>query len=74
MAIAIHSTFLPHDDPEASPTFYRDTLGLEVRNYVGCDEMRWITVGPTDQSATPFVFKLDKTHRVDATHDFRSDQ
>ena len=28
MDITIHSTFLPHDDPEASLAFYRDTLGL----------------------------------------------
>jgi hypothetical protein len=32
MNITIHSTFLPHDDPDASPAFYRDTLGVEVRN------------------------------------------
>jgi Glyoxalase/Bleomycin resistance protein/Dioxygenase superfamily len=32
MIITIHQSFLPHDDPEASLTFYRDTLGFEVRN------------------------------------------
>ena len=32
MDITIHGTFLPHDDPDASLAFYRDTLGLEVRN------------------------------------------
>ena len=35
MDITIHSSFLPHDDPEASLAFYRDTLGFEVRNDVG---------------------------------------
>jgi hypothetical protein len=25
MDITIHSTFLPHDDPDASLAFYRDT-------------------------------------------------
>jgi catechol 2,3-dioxygenase-like lactoylglutathione lyase family enzyme len=30
MDITIHSTFLPHDDPDASPAFYRDTLGIEA--------------------------------------------
>jgi len=29
-AITIHGTFLPHDDPDASLAFYRDTLGFEV--------------------------------------------
>jgi len=31
MDITISSTFLPHDDPDASLAFYRDTLGFEVR-------------------------------------------
>ena len=46
MDITIHSSFLPHTDPEASLAFYRDTLGFEVRNDVGYNGMRWITVGP----------------------------
>ena len=46
MDITVHSTFLPHDDPDASLAFYRDTLGFEVRNDVGYGGMRWITVGP----------------------------
>ena len=46
MDITIHSSFLPHDDPDASLAFYRDTLGFEVRNDVGYSGMRWITVGP----------------------------
>ncbi|MET8825677.1 VOC family protein [Streptomyces sp. NPDC004610] len=49
MDISIHATFLPHDDPEAALAFYRDTLGFEVRNDVGYEGMRWITVGPTGQ-------------------------
>jgi catechol 2,3-dioxygenase-like lactoylglutathione lyase family enzyme len=35
MDITIHSTFLPHNDLDASLAFYRDTLGFEVRNDVG---------------------------------------
>jgi hypothetical protein len=42
-------SFLPHDDPGASPAFYRDTLGFEVRHDVAYGGMRWITVGPADQ-------------------------
>jgi catechol 2,3-dioxygenase-like lactoylglutathione lyase family enzyme len=49
MAITIHMTFLPHNDPDASLAFYRDTLGFEVRNDVGYGGMRWITVGPAGQ-------------------------
>jgi catechol 2,3-dioxygenase-like lactoylglutathione lyase family enzyme len=55
MDITIHGTFLPHDDPEASLAFYRDTLGFEVRNDVGYGGMRWITVGPADQPGTSIL-------------------
>jgi uncharacterized glyoxalase superfamily protein PhnB len=55
MDITIHSTFLPHDDPEASLAFYRDTLGFEVRNDVAYGGMRWITVGPAGQPGTCIV-------------------
>lgn len=46
MDISIHTTFLPHTDPEASLAFYRDLLGWEVRADVGQGTMRWITVAP----------------------------
>jgi uncharacterized glyoxalase superfamily protein PhnB len=55
MDIIIHNTFLPHDDPDASLVFYRDTLGFEVRNDVGGGKMRWITVGPPKQPDTSIV-------------------
>jgi predicted enzyme related to lactoylglutathione lyase len=55
MDITIHSSFLPHDDPDAAVAFYRDTLGFEVRNDVGYKGMRWITVGPAGQPATSIV-------------------
>jgi uncharacterized glyoxalase superfamily protein PhnB len=46
---------LPHDDPEATMTFYRDALGFEVRNDVEYGGMHWITVGPPDQPGTSIV-------------------
>jgi catechol 2,3-dioxygenase-like lactoylglutathione lyase family enzyme len=55
MEITIHASFLPHNDPDASLDFYRDTLGFEVRNDVGYNGMRWITVGPADQPGTSIV-------------------
>ncbi|GAA2162203.1 VOC family protein [Pedococcus bigeumensis] len=55
MDITIHSSFLPHDDPEAALGFYRDVLGFEVRGDVGYQGMRWITVGPTGQPGTSIV-------------------
>jgi uncharacterized glyoxalase superfamily protein PhnB len=55
MDITIYQTFLPHDDPDASLAFYRDTLGFEVRNDVEYGGMHWITVGPPDQAGTSIV-------------------
>jgi catechol 2,3-dioxygenase-like lactoylglutathione lyase family enzyme len=55
MDITIHLTFLPHNDPDASLAFYRDTLGFEVRKDVGYHGMRWITVGPADQPGTSIL-------------------
>ncbi len=52
MDITIHTSVLPHDDPEESVAFYRDALGFEVRQDVGEGKMRWITVGPPDQPDT----------------------
>jgi catechol 2,3-dioxygenase-like lactoylglutathione lyase family enzyme len=55
MDITIHTSFLPHDDPEASVAFYRDTLGFEVRSDVGEGKMRWIVVGPANQPDTSIL-------------------
>ena len=55
MDITINASFLPQDDPDAALTFYRDTLGFEVRNDVGNGKMRWITVGPAGQPGTSIL-------------------
>jgi catechol 2,3-dioxygenase-like lactoylglutathione lyase family enzyme len=55
MDITIHWTFLPHEDADASLSFYRDTLGFEVRKDVGNGTKRWITVGPAGQPGTSIV-------------------
>ncbi len=55
MDITIHHSFLPHTDPDASLAFYRDVLGFEVRNDVGYQGMRWLTVAPPGQPDTSIV-------------------
>ena len=55
MDISIHTTFLPQDDPEAALAFYRDVLGFELRNDVGYQGMRWLTVGPPGQPEVNIV-------------------
>ncbi|NEB80309.1 VOC family protein [Streptomyces sp. SID14478] len=55
--LSIHSSFLPHDDPDAAVAFYRDVLGFEVRADVGSGAMRWITVGPAGQPGVNLVLE-----------------
>ncbi|MFJ9041763.1 VOC family protein [Streptomyces sp. NPDC102406] len=55
MDLTIHTSSLPHDDPDASLAFYRDVLGFEVRSDVGQGRMRWITVGPPGQPDTALL-------------------
>jgi catechol 2,3-dioxygenase-like lactoylglutathione lyase family enzyme len=57
MEPTLSSTFLPHDDPDASLAFYRDTLGFEVRADVGSGKMRWITVGAAGQPDVSIVLE-----------------
>ncbi|GAA5031436.1 VOC family protein [Microbacterium fluvii] len=69
MDITIHSSFLPHTDPDASLAFYRDVLGFEVRLDVGYADMRWITVGPQGQPDTAIVL-----HPPGVGHDISDDE
>lgn len=55
MKISIHYAFLPHTDADEALGFYRDALGFEVRNDVGYDGLRWLTVGPSGQPETSIV-------------------
>ena len=55
MDITIHTSTLPHDDPDASLAFWRDALGFEVRNDVGEGKMRWIRVGAPGQPDTSIL-------------------
>jgi len=55
MAITIHTSSLPHDDPDASLAFWRDAIGFEVRDDFGAGKMRWIRVGPPGQPDTSIL-------------------
>ncbi|MFB7657748.1 MULTISPECIES: VOC family protein [unclassified Streptomyces] len=52
MDLTLHTSSLPHDDPDAALAFYRDVLGFEVRRDVGRGRTRWITVGPAGRPDT----------------------
>ena len=71
MDITIHGTFLPHNDPDASLAFYRDTLGFEVRDDVGYGGLRWITVGPAGQPGTSLILEPPAAPGCGVTDDER---
>jgi len=45
MNLTLSTCFVQVHDPELALAFYRDVLGLEVRNDVANEGFRWITVG-----------------------------
>ena len=57
MNISLQYTFLEVDDHDAALAFYRDALGLEVRNDVKMEFGRWLTVGPKDQPEIGIVLQ-----------------
>jgi predicted enzyme related to lactoylglutathione lyase len=57
MDIRLSQCFIAVDDHEKAITFYRDVLGLEVRNDVGFEGMRWVTVGAPSQPDVNIVLE-----------------
>ena len=55
MNLTLSTCFVIVSDPESSLGFYRDVLGLEVRNDVAKDDFRWITVGSPAQPDVSIV-------------------
>ncbi|MFE7072083.1 VOC family protein [Streptomyces sp. NPDC057620] len=57
MDLKIAQCFISVDDHDRALAFYRDVLGLEVRNDVGFEGMRWVTVGPPLQPDVEIVLE-----------------
>jgi catechol 2,3-dioxygenase-like lactoylglutathione lyase family enzyme len=55
MNLTFSTCFIIVHDPDAALAFYRDTLGLELRNDVAREQFRWITVGPPAQPEVNIV-------------------
>ena len=55
MDLTLSQCFVLVHDPDAALEFYRDTLGLEVRNDVARGDFRWITVGAAAQPGVAIV-------------------
>jgi predicted enzyme related to lactoylglutathione lyase len=57
MDIKLSHTFLAVDDHDKAVEFYRDVLGLEVRNDVNYGKMRWVTIGSPSQPEVDIVLE-----------------
>ena len=55
MELTLSTCFLQVQDPDVALAFYRDTLGMEVRNDVANDGFRWITIGSPAQPDVSIV-------------------
>ena len=55
MDLTLARCFVQVHDPDLALAFYRDALGLEVRNDVARENYRWITVGAASQPGVETV-------------------
>jgi catechol 2,3-dioxygenase-like lactoylglutathione lyase family enzyme len=55
MDLTLSTCFVQVQDPDEALSFYRDKLGLEVRNDVANGDFRWITVGSPAQPGVAIV-------------------
>ena len=55
MNLTLSQCFVIVHDPDSALRFYRDTLGLELRNDVSKESFRWITVGADSQPGVAIV-------------------
>lgn len=55
MNLTLSQCFVIVHDPDLALDFYRDTLGLELRNDVAKERFRWITVGAASQPGVAIV-------------------
>ncbi|MEU5795785.1 VOC family protein [Streptomyces sp. NPDC047813] len=57
MDVRLAQCFIAVDDHDKALAFYRDILGLEVRNDVAFEGMRWVTVGSPHQPDVEIVLE-----------------
>lgn len=55
MDLTLSTCFVQVHDPDLALAFYRDTLGLELRDDVARDQFRWVTVGAASQPGVSLV-------------------
>ncbi|MFI5998858.1 VOC family protein [Streptomyces sp. NPDC051366] len=57
MEIKLSQCFIAVDDHDRALAFYRDALGMEVRNDVAFEGMRWVTIGSPAQPDVEIVLE-----------------
>jgi predicted enzyme related to lactoylglutathione lyase len=57
MELTLHYCYITVDDGDKALAFYRDVLGLEVRNDVKYKGARWLTMGPRSQPDVNIVIE-----------------
>jgi catechol 2,3-dioxygenase-like lactoylglutathione lyase family enzyme len=69
MTVSISAVHVLVDDPDAALIFYRDALGLTVRNEVARGEFRWITLTTDSQPEIQVVLSQPHAGRSQADGD-----
>jgi catechol 2,3-dioxygenase-like lactoylglutathione lyase family enzyme len=69
MTIALQYCHITVNDVDESLGFYRDALGLEVRNDVGSGGFRWVSLGSPGQPVPEFVLSEPHAGRSQADGD-----
>jgi catechol 2,3-dioxygenase-like lactoylglutathione lyase family enzyme len=69
MNISLKYAHVTVNDLDESLAFYRDALGLEVRNDVGSDGQRWVTLGSSAQPDLEIVLSPPHAGRSEADGD-----
>ncbi len=69
MTISLQYTNITVNDVDESVAFYRDALGLEVRNDVASGGHRWVTLGSEEQPELGIVLSEPHAGRSQADGD-----
>jgi predicted enzyme related to lactoylglutathione lyase len=69
MSIALEYCHITVNDVDDSLGFYRDALGLQVRNDVASGGFRWVTLGSPDQPGAEIVLSEPHAGRSQADGD-----
>ena len=55
LSLSLSHCFITVHDPDAALAFYRDALGLQLRNDVAAEGFRWLTLSPPAQPDVEIV-------------------